>query len=49
MIGRDDFEHEDWVATMPDCFVCDGTLVVLGTLGTLKWTRCRDCGQEQST
>lgn len=31
------------------CYVCDGQLVELGTLGRLEWFRCRDCGTVQFT
>lgn len=30
------------------CVMCDSEdLVLLGTLGTLKYARCRDCGADQ--
>lgn len=28
----------------PTCPVCPGRGVPLGTLGRLRWYRCRDCG-----
>ena len=33
---------------MLGCEVCGGPLVVLGTLGTRDWFRCRNCGADQS-
>jgi hypothetical protein len=30
---------------MPEC-ICGGPLVYLGTLGSLSWWRCRNCGQD---
>lgn len=30
----------------PGCNVCDGPLMLLGSLGKLDWFRCRDCGME---
>lgn len=31
-------------ARMPACPMCPGHGVALGTLGALRWFRCRDCG-----
>jgi len=28
------------------CEICGGTLVVLGHLGDMEWSRCRNCGLE---
>lgn len=33
---------------MADCMWCNGPLEYLGTLGELKWFRCRDCGADHS-
>ena len=30
------------------CSFCGGPLVLLGRLGRLIWTRCRNCGAEHS-
>lgn len=30
------------------CPCCDGTGEPLGSLGTLRWFRCRDCGAQYS-
>lgn len=32
----------------PHCPVCSGDGVPLGTLGRLRWFRCRDCGMNFS-
>lgn len=29
---------------MPGCPMCPGHGVLLGTLGAMRWFRCRDCG-----
>lgn len=34
---------------MDTCPMCNGTPTLLGTLGTLTWLRCRDCGWEWPT
>lgn len=41
--NREDIEDED-----NECFLCSGSLVVLGTLGNRLHFRCRNCGMEQS-
>jgi hypothetical protein len=33
---------------MCECSACGGSLVLLGRLGRLEWSRCRDCGLEQA-
>ena len=30
------------------CGFCDGSMVQIGLLGTIRWYRCRDCGIERS-
>lgn len=30
----------------PDCPICQGQSVFMGTLGKLDWYRCQDCGME---
>ena len=29
---------------METCGICEGPLFLLGTLGNLEWTQCRNCG-----
>jgi hypothetical protein len=33
---------------MRSCKVCNGPLILLGSLGMRVWCRCRDCGIDQS-
>lgn len=40
----DPFSDEAWEALHPECPVCPGRGVPLGTLGAVEWFRCRDCG-----
>tara|TARA_R110000824_G_scaffold132891_2_gene295490 strand:+ start:12924 stop:13100 length:177 start_codon:yes stop_codon:yes gene_type:complete len=30
------------------CSICNGPLVWMGTLGDLFWSRCRNCGMDQT-
>jgi len=30
----------------PECPACGGPAMVMGTLGKLRWFRCRNCGTE---
>lgn len=30
------------------CTLCEGPLVLLGTLGRVTWSRCRNCGAQHS-
>jgi hypothetical protein len=32
-----------------NCELCGGELVVMGQLGRLEWSRCRNCGMEFSS
>lgn len=34
--------------TLSHCPLCAGDGVLLGTLGRLRWFRCRDCGMDFS-
>jgi len=27
-----------------DCMICGGPMVLIGTLGSRRWYRCRNCG-----
>lgn len=31
---------------MEHCPICNGPTYTLGTLGTMHWRRCEDCGHE---
>lgn len=43
-----DFAWDDDEQFHVGCVACDGPLVLLGELGFTAWTRCRNCGLDQS-
>ena len=44
--GTDDQAPDDQA---PVCTVCGGPVVDLGSLGDMRWGRCRNCGWEVAT